>query len=141
VKIDLGKLLPFHKSKMFSLEKEVRIINDRRQKIPGTSSQIWYDQNVDSFPKIKSDIQKLVEKKNNIQYLTIPIFRNGIEEYNPEIPVLKIERIIIGYNYLDDELANLIYCITDLCKDNIGYVPEIECTRLRNYYLDLKKKT
>lgn len=140
VRIDLGKLLPFHKSKLFSLEKEVRIISDRRGKISGSTSQLWHDHNIDSFPKIRSDMQKLAEYKNNTQYLTIPIFHQDINVTNPQIPLLKIERIIIGYNYLDDELPNLINCLTELCKENIGYVPEIKCTRLRNYYLDLKKK-
>ena len=137
VQIDIGKLLPYHKSDLFSLEKEVRIIYDRRIKIPGTSSDLWYKQNEKLFPKIKSDVQKIIERKNNVRYLNIPIFQDNATSYLPEIPVLKIEKIIIGYNFQDEELSHMIQCISEMCNYHLGYLPEISYTLLRSSYLDL----
>jgi hypothetical protein len=137
VTIDLSKLIPFHKSTLFSLEHEVRLISDRMAKYPGTSSQIWFDLNEDTFPEMKSDIHKIVERKDEVQFLTIPIYKYRTRNYDSKIPVIKIERIIIGYNYLEDELINIQNCISNLCRDHIGFVPEISCTSLRNQYFGI----
>ena len=106
-------------------------------KYPGTSSQIWFDLNEDTFPEMKSDIHKIVERKDKVQFLTIPIYKYRTRNYDSKIPVIKIEKIIIGYNYLEDELINIQNCISDICRDHIGYVPEISCTSLRNQYFGI----
>jgi hypothetical protein len=138
VSIDLTKLLPFHKSNLFSLEKEVRIINDRRPKQAGSSSQVWYECNLPNMPRINVDIEKLVNSMGKTPYLEIPIYNPNGNNNFIEKPLLKIEKIFLGYNFSNEESQDLIKGIHDLCEDHLGYIPDIQHTRLRKLYLDSK---
>jgi hypothetical protein len=139
INVDFGKLLTFHKSKLFELEREVRIIYDRRQKRSGIHSRTISYQNQRIFPKIKPDLLKIVDNKDKIQYLKLPLYQDSEQNYDPEIPIIKIEQIIIGYNFID-EVPKLTKSLIELCEEQLGYKPIIKQTRLKNFYWDIKKK-
>lgn len=139
IDVDLGKLYAFHKSKLFAIEKEVRIVFDRRKKRSGMSNRTVSLDGRPIFPIIKSDLYKLVENRDNIRYLRLPLFHKNIHVHDSEIPLLKIEKIIIGYNYTN-EVPKLIENLKDLCEEQLGYIPKIEQTRLKNYYWGIDKK-
>ncbi len=46
-----------------------------------------------------------------------------LNDPNPTIPLLKIEKILLGYNYLYDESQHHIQSFRKLCFDQIGYIP------------------
>jgi len=138
ISVDFGKLIAFHKSRLFELEKEVRIIYDRRKKRAGSHSRTFYKDDKQVFPIIEPDLSKLLENKDKVQYLKMPLYTTESESYELEIPVLKIEQIIIGYNYIE-EVPKLLKTISDLCKIKLGYIPTNKQTRLKNYYWDLNK--
>jgi hypothetical protein len=139
IDLDFGKLCVFHKSKMFAIEKEVRIIFDRRERRSGMGNRTVTFQGQPVFPIIKPDLYKLVENRDNIQYLKIPLFYKGGQNYDPEVPLLKIDQIIIGYNFVD-QVSKLTDSLKDLCKEQLGYIPVIKQTRLKNYYWDIDTK-
>lgn len=139
INVDFGKLCAFHKSKMFSIEKEVRIVFDRREKRSGMGNRTVSFQGRTVFPIIKQDLYKLVENRHNIRYLRLPLFHKNGHDYAPEVPLLKIDQIIIGYNFTN-EVPKLIDDLKDLCEEQLGYVPIIKQTRLKNYYWDIGKK-
>lgn len=139
INVDFGKLYAFHKSKMFEIEKEVRIIFDRRQKRSGMGTRTVSFKGRTVFPIIKSDLYKLVENRANIRYLKLPLFHKNGDHYDPEVPLLKIEQIIIGYNFIV-EVPKLIENLADLFDEQLGYIPTIKQTRLKNFYWDIKKK-
>ena len=139
INVDFGKLCAFHKSKMFSIEKEVRIIFDRRKKRSGMRNRTISFQGHPIFPIIKSDLYKLIDNKDNIRYLKLPLFHKNRNNYNPEIPLLKIDQIILGYNYIE-QVPKLTKNLEELCDEQLGYVPPIKQTKLKNYYWDIDKK-
>lgn len=137
--IDLSKILAFHKSNLFTLEKEVRLILDGRQLRAGFHASTDHINRQLIFPSFKSDLQKIIERKDKVQYISLPLYFSSINNIDPLKPLLKIEKILIGYNFID-EVSSLKNCIKDLCQEYLGYIPEISQTRLKNYYWDIKKK-
>jgi Protein of unknown function (DUF2971) len=138
LEVDLGKILAFHKSRLFELEKEVRIIFDKREKRIGMQSKtVSNKDNKQIFPIIKSDLAKLVDNPSNIRYLKLPIFYEGKNDYDDEIPLLKIEQIILGYNFVE-QIPEIKKHIEQLCDEQLGYKPKIVQTRLKDYYWDIK---
>lgn len=138
ITIDFGKLIPFHKSRLFELEKEVRLIYDRREKRAGIKNRTLRNQEKIVFPLIQSDLLKIIEKKDKVRYLKIPLYVNDNNETEPWIPILKIEQIIVGYNYVV-EASKIIDTIKELSQNSLGYLPEIKQTRLKNFYWDIYK--
>ncbi len=139
IDLDFGKLCAFHKSKMFAIEKEVRIVFDRREKRSGMGNRTVSFNGQPVFPIIKSDLYKLVENRDNIRYLKLPLFHKNGQNYEPEVPLLKIDQIIIGYNFID-QVSKLTDNLKDLCEEQLGYIPTIRQTRLKNYYWDIEAK-
>jgi len=138
ITIDFGKLIPFHKSKLFEFEKEVGLIFDRREMRAGVKNRTLYNQEKQIFPLIQTDLLKMIEQKDKVRYLKIPIYTSDNPETESWIPVLKIEQIIIGYNYME-EASKIIESIKELSQNNLGYLPTIKQTRLKNYYWDFNK--
>ena len=118
----------------------MRIISDRRPKLPGSISQVWYEANKHLLPEISED-KKKANGENKFHYLHVPLFQNGKNNYSPEIPTLKIEKIILGYNYFEEDSYKVTMRLRDLCIDQIGYIPEIKSTPLKYIYFDLKKRS
>lgn len=138
ITIDFGKLIPFHKSRLFELEKEVRLFYDRREKRAGIKNRTLRDHEKQLFPQIQPDLLKIIEQKDKVRYLKIPLFTLDNNEDEPWIPVLKIEQIIVGYNYVEEALK-IIDNIKELSQNSLGYLPIIKQTRLKNYYWDINK--
>lgn len=138
IEVDFGKLYAFHKSKLFEPETEVRLLFDRRKKRAGMLGKTVTFKDKLIFPIIKSDLFKLIESKDKVRYLQIPIYYNNIPptETEAETPLLKIDSISIGYSF-GDEVKRIIESIQEMCKENLGYVPEVKQTRLRKFYWDI----
>ena len=133
---DFGKLCAFHKSNLFKHEVEVRLIFDhRKNRVEGSRTVKNKDKLI--FPIIKSDLLKMIDNKDKVRYLKIPLFHTDLDSKPNDTPLLKIEQIIIGYNY-GDEVKRIISEVKDLCQENIGYLPIIKQTRLRKYYWDIE---
>ncbi|MFB6340843.1 DUF2971 domain-containing protein [Saccharicrinis sp. FJH62] len=139
IDVDFGKLYAFHKSKMFSIEKEVRLVFDRREMRSGAINRTVTLKNEPIFPIIKSDLYKIIENKNNIRYLRLPIYFTSNKSNDYEVPLLKIEKIIVGYNYID-EVKSIKSNLFEICNEQLGYTPEIEQTRIKNLYWDIDTK-
>lgn len=139
INVDFGKLYAFHKSKLFEIEKEVRIVCDRRDMRTGRINKSTAYINQPIFPIIKSDLYKLVENGSNIRYLKLPLYKKSQEYYDPEIPLLRIEEIKVGYNFVN-EVQDLIKTLGELCVEYLGYRPLISQTRLKNFYWDIEKR-
>lgn len=138
VKIDLGQLVCFHKSRLFKLEKEIRLLFDARKvKLEGNTTYRNKDGKITS-PSIKTDIFKSSVGNKEIKYLELPIYHTTFKPVfdNNAIPVPKIERIILGYQYKDN-FKKVATHLADLCNLQLGYVPKIEKSRLTKYYYDL----
>jgi hypothetical protein len=136
--IDLGQLVCFHKSKLFGLEKEIRLLFDaRKKKVHGTSKYRNAENEITS-PIIKLDINKSFFSEKEVKFLELPIYHQGFEtvfETNP-IPIPKIERIILGYQYKDN-FNKVKNHLMENCSKSLGYEPIIEKSRLTKYYHDL----
>ena len=137
---DFGKLCAFHKSNLFKHEYEVRLLFDKRELRTGEGGRTVTKDNNPIFPNIKHDIFKLIENKENVRYIQIPIYNTSINSKPTDIPLLKIDQIILGYNYSEDA-SNIIKHLQTLCLETIGYNPVIKQTRLRNFYWDIKTST
>jgi hypothetical protein len=99
--IDLGQIVAFHKSNLYKLESEVRLLFDNREKKIFRAS-IYKDSNGKQMsPIINIDITRSVSNNKEIKYLELPIFYNNFQPvFIPnKIPIPKIERIILGHSY------------------------------------------
>ncbi len=139
--IDLGKICAFHKSNLFKPEMEVRILFDKRILRTGKHSRTTTHQGKLVFPIIKSDLFKVIENKDKVRFLQIPIYHNELRQNNGndilvstdlETPLLKIEEIIIGYDF--QKIEEITDIIGQLCANHLGYKPKIKQTRLTGYY-------
>ncbi|MFW9990311.1 MAG: DUF2971 domain-containing protein, partial [Candidatus Odinarchaeota archaeon] len=133
--IDLGKLYPFHKSNLFKLENEVRLVYDQRNKRTGIQRRTIVDSTHKIvFPNLIKDYSKSQQNSCNIGYLSLPIssqdYPVSIED---SIPLLKIEEVIIGYNFIPGS-SDIHENIENACFRHLGYVPKIKQTRLAKLY-------
>jgi hypothetical protein len=138
VRVDLGQIICFHKSRLFKLEGETRLLFDARKiKVVGNSRYKSKDGDITS-PSIKTDILKSSVGTKEIKYLELPIFHEKfVPVYdNNAIPIPKIERIILGYQF-NDNFKKVATHLADLCKQRLGYIPKIEKSRLTKYYHDI----
>ena len=135
---DFGKLYAFHKSKLFSPESEVRLLFDRRKKRVGMGGKTVTNNEKQIFPIIKDDLLKLIESNDKIKYLQIPIYSPKVSQWDKEVPLIKIDKILIGYNF-EAEADKIIRNIESLCMETLGYKPIVKQSRLRRYYLDTTK--
>lgn len=135
VGVDLGQIVCFHKSRLFKLEQETRLLFDARKiKFVGHSTYKSKDGETTS-PIIKTDILKSSVGTKEIKYLELPIYHKKFKSVNDNnaIPIPKIERIILGYQY-QDNFKKVATHLTDLCQQRLGYSPKIEKSRLTKFY-------
>lgn len=118
---------------MYDIEHEVRLLFDRREYRAGIKNRKDSINGKPVFPIIKKE---LIENRNNICYLKLPIFHLKDLPNLKEIPLFKIEKIIIGYNFIN-EVLNIKRNPKEICNEQLEYVPKIEQTRLRKFYWDL----
>jgi hypothetical protein len=142
VTVDLGQIACFHKSLLFELEKEIRLLFDDRVYDTGINKfRMNYRtrKGTISSPIIRTDIYKSCALKKEVRYLELPIYYNGIEAkfVNPgPVPIPKIERIIFGYSHTNN-FSSLAEKVGNLCQEQLGYLPKIEKSRLTKYYHDV----
>lgn len=136
VSVDLGQIVCFHKSKLFKLEQEIRLLFDNRKvQVEGSTTYSYND--LVTSPIITTDIAKSSFADNEINYLDLPIHHTEFEPVfdKSSIPVPKIERIVLGFQFKDNfkKVANQL---NDLCEKRLGYNPKIEKSRLTKWYHD-----
>lgn len=139
IEVDLSKLYVFHKSLMYDLEKEVRLVFDRRNIRAGLGGRTRTKNGKQIFPIIKTDLHKLTQLGQDSTYLEIPIYHNSADSFEEEVPLLKLEQIILGYA-LNEEVPRISSILKEQCKEKLGSVPDIKQSRLCKYYWDSKKK-
>lgn len=138
VSVDLGQIVCFHKSSLYKLEQETRLLFDARKlKDVGHSTYKNKDGEITS-PIINTDILKSSVGTKQVKYLELPIYhKKFVPVYeNSPIPIPKIERIILGYQYKSN-FKKVATQLTDLCQKRLGYIPKIEKSRLTKYYHDI----
>jgi len=136
VSADLGQIVCFHKSRLFSLEQEIRLLFDyRKKKVAGPTTYSFYGET--TSPIIKTDISKSSTMTNEIKYMELPIYHKKFEPVSDEnkIPIPKIERIILGYQFKDN-FKKVATHLEELCQKRLGYVPIILKSRLTKWYHD-----
>lgn len=132
VTIDLGQIVAFHKSNLFRLEKEVRLLFDNRQKRMHGSS-VYSDHRGQLSPLMYDDVAKSQKLNRPISYLELPIFSKGFDLISERIPIPKIQKLILGYSYHKD-CEEVAITLRELCLDSLGYDVPVEQTRLAKYY-------
>ena len=134
VSVDIGKIFCYHKTKLYELENEIRLLFDFRTSVSATTYKS--KEGTVTSPIIKTDILKSVGIKD-IKYLELPIYNTEFKPVfnNNQIPIPKIERIILGYHYKDN-FTKVSTLLANLCEGHLGYLPIIERSRLTKYYHD-----
>ncbi len=127
VVIDLGQLACFHKSELFKVENEVRLLFDKRK------NRVVSNSTHTRNGEIRSPIIKQNGANNQGRFLELPIYSENFEEISNGIPVPKIERIILGYDFKDTFDKEALK-LSELCKKHLGYIPIIEKSRLTKQY-------
>ena len=136
VSVDLGQIVCFHKARLFKLEQEVRLLFDHR-KIKAVGPTTYSFKNEVTSPIIRTDISKSSNRTHTIKYLELPIYHSKFKSISDEakIPIPKIEKIILGYQFKDN-FETVANHLKDLCNKQLGYVPKIEKSRLTKWYHD-----
>ena len=136
VVVDLGQIVCFHKSKLYSLEQEIRLLFDKRDK-----NKLSYTKYVDSYnilqsPVIYTDIAKSAQLNKVIQYLELPIYSSNLDPISEDnkIPIPKIEKIILGYQF--QRISTITSRLQSLSVEKLGYIPLVEKSRLTKFYHD-----
>jgi hypothetical protein len=134
VSADLGQIVCFHKSPLYKLEQETRLLFDHRKNRVISPTTYSFKDEITS-PIIKTDIFKSSNGNHEIKYLELPIYQSKFKaiSFEATIPIPKIEKIILGYQLKDcfDKISN---DLKDLCKKRLGYLPKIEKSRLTKWY-------
>ncbi|XOV91514.1 MAG: DUF2971 domain-containing protein [Bacteroidota bacterium] len=127
VDVDVRKLCTFHKSRIYNIEKEVRILWDRRKMRAGRKDRTIHDYN-------NQQIFPVVQKKEDspVQFLSLPIYYYDQNFQERGIPLLRIDEIILGYKHkYNQSLKNEI---EELAKTHLGYGPKVSFSRLVKPY-------
>jgi hypothetical protein len=134
--IDLSQLVTFHKSNLYRLEKEVRLLFDDRQyqKVHGATRYSDY-LNRTLAPVIKPDIEKSKDKQQEIKYLELPLFHKEFDSISERIPVPKITKVILGHSF-KDKFKEVSDQLKQLADTTLGYKIPIELSRLTKYYYE-----
>lgn len=134
--VDLGQIACFHKSNLFALENEVRLLFDNRDKRLVQTKFTDLNGEVIS-PIIQADPEKSSLLHKQVKYLKLSIFYNELSYASHEnlIPVPKIERIIFGHYYTDN-FNKTASELSALCEANLGYSPKMEQSRVTKYFYD-----
>lgn len=131
--IDLGQILAFHKSNLYKLEKEVRLLYDYRQKrVHGPT--IYTNNQIKVSPIIKQDIERANSRKD-IQFLELPIYHTDFNQVSAQIPIPRIKEIILGHSYIENK-EKVVKELKELCNHSLGYEVRIEQSRLAQYYYE-----
>ena len=136
VTADLGQIVSFHKSRLFKLEQEIRLLFDNRiNKVIGATTYSFKGET--TSPITRTDISKSSTVENEIKYLELPIYHSDFKAISTKgtIPIPKIEKIILGYQFKDN-FQKVATHLENLCNKRLGYIPKIEQSRLTKWYHD-----
>jgi hypothetical protein len=130
--IDLDPLPCFHKSGLYRIEKEFRLLYDGRI-IKGELPRVITQNGIQTFPNI------VVSRQNKngtvIKYLDLPIFTKNAQNYEDEVPTLMITSITLGYQHkksFDKRKKEF----ETMAFQNLGYIPDIKLSLLAKTYWD-----
>ena len=125
-------MLAFHKSNLYKIENEVRLLYDGRIK-KGISPRTHRDsENKLLFPIIRKDILK--NPSLNVKYLDLLIWTKDDVYEIENTPQIKINSIRIGYQYKDN-FEDIKMELFDLSLEKLGYKPDIKMSKLKTPYL------
>lgn len=111
IKFDYGKFLCFHKSSIYVVEEEVRLLYDGR--LAGEDSPVV----------VTEDAVK------DVKFISMGLATgNGCAART--VPELKISKILIGYQYNDREYLKIKKSLSDLALKELGYAVEIKRSNL-----------
>lgn len=134
IEVDLGQIVAFHKSNLYKLESEVRLLFDNRSNKLHSSTTYSNHQGILS-PIILEDSSKSESSGRLVKYLELPIFQKGKHPISNCIPVPKIERIILGYAY-KEKFESRTKDLESLRNPDLGYEIPVELSRLAHYYYE-----
>jgi len=129
--IDMGQILCYHKSYLYHVENEYRLLYDMRLKKGLSHTAITNQDNEQIFPIIRSNISSNYNPK--IKYLELPILGVNSKPIDYHIPQISIKEIILGYK-LKENLKSVRLEIRELFKQNYGFTPSIVISRLAKLY-------
>jgi hypothetical protein len=135
--IDLGQIVAFHKSNLYRLESEVRLLYDNRER-KILKASIYRDSDGNQVaPRIELDLTESVSNNKEIKYLELPIYHEKFQPvFTPnKIPIPKIEKIILGHAYKDN-FADVKQKLEILAENCLGYTIEIQLSRLTKLYYE-----
>lgn len=132
ITIDISRISCFHKSNLFSLEKEIRLLYDKR-KTRGMGYSKYYMEGEFKFPLEIVDKDKSQKLGKNIKFIELEIHNINHPIISPCIPIPRIREIIFGYNCKED-YSKLKYEFEEICNSNLGYIPKLSLSRLAKYY-------
>ncbi|HMV07486.1 MAG TPA: DUF2971 domain-containing protein [Cyclobacteriaceae bacterium] len=133
--IDLGQIVAFHKSNLYKLEKEVRLVFDNRKKKVHGARQYSESSGELLSPILSQDLGRSAETNKTIKYLELPIYHESFNFISENIPIPKIEKVILGFTHTDyfEDVSKEINTIID---DNLGYKVKVELSRVAKYYFE-----
>lgn len=132
--IDLGQIVAFHKSNLYKLEKEVRLLFDNRVKKVHGARQ-YSDSTGMLSPILVSDAARSKETNKPIKYLELPIYCEPFSSISENIPIPKIQKVILGFVYKDN-FKSISKEISDMVNDRLGYKVKVGLSRIAKYYFE-----
>lgn len=126
---DFGKFFCFHKSDLFSYEREIRLIIDCRQKRTGIGYTRYEFANKFEYPKISECNNKTDLNGKSSKYVEIPLANENIKN-EIGIPKMTIDSIILGHAFTTKEFGKIKRELESEAKKSLNYTPKIRRSNL-----------
>lgn len=130
---DFGKFFCFHKSDLFSYEREIRLIIDCRQKRTGMGYTRYQFADNFEYPKIEVCNVKKDLKGKSTKFVEIPLANKNIKT-EISIPSIIVDTIILGHAFTNKEYLRIKKDLENDAKKNLNYVPKIKRSNLTYDY-------
>lgn len=124
----------FHKVGIYKNENEVRFLKvvDKKSYEDHESKEVETDVVNNKqvyFTRLSLDRRELENRLNELQYESDD--KKRIRKYFPNV---KIEQIILGYNYERKDLLDIEKVINQLSQINLGYKIDVKISKLKDYF-------
>jgi hypothetical protein len=136
--LDLGQLMCFHKSNLYKLETEVRLLYDMRQSKSFLETQYGNMNKQVPLPHLRNDITKSLQNKKEIKFLELPIYYKECI-MTSSFPIPMITKITLGYQYY--KWQDIAKKIKKMIQDYLEYEVTVVPTKLATIYNDIKDST
>jgi hypothetical protein len=133
--VDLAQIVAFHKSNLYKLEKEVRLVFDNRVKKVHGARQYFDSSNKLLSPILNDDSERSLVTKKVIKYLELPVYHEPFDSISENIPVPKIRKVILGFAHAEN-FENVSNELAGMINDSLGYKVEVELSRVAKYYFE-----